>query len=136
VLDRILAKTPHIPTNAIWMVMDHVRTGWWASVLPKPVRIMVSEDRQLEAIPLPPLGRPNSVGIAIPKREPASRSAEAFFELAKSHEVSARFEAVLGWEKGGIRGAPTVAARKRRIDESDSRDPDKRLYGKIKNAYL
>ena len=35
ILAGILTKTPHIVTNAIWMVMDHVRTGKWASVLPR-----------------------------------------------------------------------------------------------------
>ena len=33
ILAKLLTKTPHIVTNAIWMVMDHVRTGKWASVL-------------------------------------------------------------------------------------------------------
>jgi DNA-binding transcriptional LysR family regulator len=44
ILAETLTKTPHIVTNAIWMVMDHVRTGKWASVLPRPVRVMVSDD--------------------------------------------------------------------------------------------
>lgn len=96
ILARILARTPHIVTTAIWMVMDHVRTGHWASVLPKPVRIMVNDDPQLEAIPLPAIGIPNSVVIAIPKREPAPHLARAFFETATSNEIPVALEAILG----------------------------------------
>ncbi|PWU09545.1 MAG: LysR family transcriptional regulator [Terriglobia bacterium] len=95
ILARILAKTPHIVTNAIWLVMDHVRTGDWASVLPKPVRIMVSEHEELESIPLPRIGKPNSVVIAIPNREPASPLAEAFFEVATADETAAASHALL-----------------------------------------
>ena len=95
ILANILTKTPHIVTNAIWMVMDHVRSGKWASVLPRPVRIMASDDPELESIPLPNIGKGASVGIAIPKREPASALAEAFFELATSQETSVKLRALL-----------------------------------------
>ena len=96
ILAGILTKTPHIVTNAVWMVMDHVRTGKWASVLPRPVRIMASDDPELEAIPLPNIGKASSVAIAISKREPVSPLAEAFFELARSEETSLRLRAALG----------------------------------------
>ena len=96
ILAKILTKTPHIVTNAIWLVIDHVRTGKWASVLPRPVRIMASDDPELESIPLPTVGKPGSVAIAISKREPVSPFAESFFELARSGETSARLRAALG----------------------------------------
>jgi DNA-binding transcriptional LysR family regulator len=96
ILAKLLTRTPHIVTNAIWMVMDHVRTGKWASVLPRPVRVMVSDAKELEAIPLPNIGKPASVGIAISKRERVSPLAEAFFELATSDEISAELRATLG----------------------------------------
>ncbi len=86
-LNEALSKTPHIITSAVWMVMDHVRTGNWASVLPRPVRIMISDDDELEAIPLPMAGKPASVAIAIPNREPVSPIAQAFFEVATSEEA-------------------------------------------------
>jgi DNA-binding transcriptional LysR family regulator len=100
ILAEILTKTPHIVTNAIWMVMDHVRTGKWASVLPRPVRIMASADTELEAIPLPNIGKASSVAIAISKREPVSPLAGAFFELATSNETSSKLRAVLGMTQG------------------------------------
>jgi DNA-binding transcriptional LysR family regulator len=100
ILAEILSKTPHIVTNAIWMVMDHVRTGKWASVLPRPVRIMASDDPALEAIPLPNIGKPGSVAVAISKRGPVSPLAEAFFEIATSSETSSKLRAVLGMKQG------------------------------------
>ena len=95
ILNETLNKTSHIVTNAIWMVMDHVRTGNWASVLPRPVRIMISGDDELEAIPLPMTGTPAAVAIAIPRREPVSPMAEAFFEVATSEDVSRTLQAML-----------------------------------------
>lgn len=79
ILAQILAKTPHIVTNAIWLVIDHARTGKWASVLPRPVRGMASDDPGLESIPVPNIGKASSVAIAISKRELASPLAQAFF---------------------------------------------------------
>ena len=96
ILAKLLTKTPHIVTNAIWMVMDHVKTGKWASVLPRPVRIMVADDSQLEAIPLPNIGKATPVGIAVPKRESGSPLAEVFFEMAASSEASSSLGAALG----------------------------------------
>jgi DNA-binding transcriptional LysR family regulator len=123
VLAKLLTKAPHIVTNAIWMVMDHVRTGKWASVLPRPVRIMVSDDRELEAIPLPNIGKAPSVGIAISKREPASPLAEAFFELATSNKISAELRATLGIPEApkGAREARTLPQTEMMANRSDKR---------------
>jgi DNA-binding transcriptional LysR family regulator len=94
-LNSALNKTPHVITNNIWLLMDHVRTGNWASVLPRPVRSMVAGDQELEAIPLPKSGTPPSIGIAVPRREPASPLAQAFFEIATSEDVLRRLRDVL-----------------------------------------
>jgi DNA-binding transcriptional LysR family regulator len=94
-LNNALNKTPHVITNNIWLLMDHVRTGNWASVLPRPVRIMVAADKELEAIPLPKSGTAPSIGIAVPRREPASPLAQAFFEIATSEDVLGRLRDVL-----------------------------------------
>lgn len=110
ILAKLLTKAPHIVTNAIWMVMDHVKTGKWASVLPRPVRIMVAGDPELEAIPLPNIGKAASVVIAISKREPASPVAEAFFDLATSEQISAELQATLGMAE-----APRAASDRRTL---------------------
>ncbi|HLK50010.1 MAG TPA: LysR family transcriptional regulator [Bryobacteraceae bacterium] len=123
VLDELRTNAAHIVTNAIWMVMDHVRTGKWASVLPRPVRIMVSGDAELEAIPLPNIGKAASVGIAVSKRESVSPLADAFFELATSNEISSRLRAVLGINDSGPsadgrsdgKGTPDLIRRHARV---------------------
>src|SRR5262249_18799901 len=86
ILDDAMTKTPHIVTTAIWLVMDHVRTGNWASVLPRPVLIMIRDDEELEAIPLPKTSANPSVGIVLPQLEAQSQAAKAFFEIATSKE--------------------------------------------------
>ncbi len=91
ILNEALTKTPHIVSSAIWLVMDHVRSGQWASVLPRPVRIMIAGDKELEAIPLlksgvSKSGPQPSVGIVLPHLEPRSPQAEAFFDTATSAE--------------------------------------------------
>ena len=104
VLREILSKTPHITTNAIWLVMDHVRTGQWASVLPRPVRIMAAGSGDLETIPLPVTAKASSVVIAISNREAVAPVANAFFELAISGEVRGMLESQLGCiETGRVR---------------------------------
>jgi DNA-binding transcriptional LysR family regulator len=92
---QILAENqrglPHIDTTSMYVLMDHVRTGKWASILPHTVQILIAGDNELEAIPLRRAGNAApEVGIAIPQREPASHLAEAFFEVAISREVTKR----------------------------------------------
>lgn len=103
ILKNALGKTPHIITNTIWLVMDHVRTGEWASVLPRPVRVMVRGDKELEALSLPKTGTAPMMGIVIPKREPASQLAEDFFKIATSRETVKRVNELLRPETSGDR---------------------------------
>ena len=82
---------PHIDTTSMYILMDHVRTGKWASVLPHTVQILIAGNSELEAIPLRRVDNTTTeVGIAIPHREPACHLAEAFFEVATSPEVTKR----------------------------------------------
>ena len=83
---------PHVATRSILVVMDYVQTGKWASVLPRPIHLMILHDGELEAIPMPKTGERPCMGIVIPHREPASAPAEAFFETATSKEVMRRLE--------------------------------------------
>jgi DNA-binding transcriptional LysR family regulator len=115
ILNETLSKTPHIVTNAVWMVMDHVRTGNWASVLPRPVRIMISGDNEMEAIPLPSTGKPVSVAIAIPNREPVSPMAEAFFHIATSNEALRQLHALLGTAEDEKQMGRNPASKRRAI---------------------
>jgi DNA-binding transcriptional LysR family regulator len=111
ILNQALTKTPHIITNAIWLVMDHVRTGNWASVLPRPVRVMIAGDRELEAIRLEPTGAQPTVGIVLPRSEPRSRAADAFFEIAASLESLKIMETLLQAEREPVSSAPRKRAK-------------------------
>lgn len=111
ILNEVLTKTPHIVTTAIWLVMDHVRSGAWATVLPRPVRIMIAGDPDMEAIPLPETGDPQSVGIVLPKAEPRSPLAEAFFDIATSKESLRKLEELL--KAPTAAPPPAVSARRK-----------------------
>jgi len=95
ILNEALTHTPHIITSAIWLVMDHVRSGKWASVLPRPVRIMIADDQEFEAIRLPPIGTQPTVGMVLPRMEPRSKLAESFFEIATSSQSLTKVQALL-----------------------------------------
>jgi DNA-binding transcriptional LysR family regulator len=111
ILNQALTNTPHIITNAIWLVMDHVRTGNWASVLPRPVRVMIAGDKELEAIRLEPTGPQPTVGIVLPRSEPRSPAAEAFFEVSASGESLHIVETLLQGEVDAARSAPRKRAK-------------------------
>jgi DNA-binding transcriptional LysR family regulator len=85
---------PRLETNNMFVLLDHVRTGCWVSVLPKPVLFMVAKSEGFDAIPLPRRANPGVVGIAIPYRAPLNHLAETFFECATSPEVLDQFREV------------------------------------------
>ena len=80
-----------LETNAMFVLLDQVRTGSWASILPKPVLFMVAGSDEFEAIPLPRTAEAGCIGIIVPHREPGCQLAEAFFEIATSTEVLNKF---------------------------------------------
>jgi DNA-binding transcriptional LysR family regulator len=80
-----------LETNAMFVLLDHVKTGKWASILPKPVLFMVAGSDEFDAIPLPRTAEAGCIGIAVPDRRPGSHLAEKFFEIATSETVLKRF---------------------------------------------
>ncbi len=114
ILNQALTDTPHITTSAIWLVMDHVRSGRWASVLPRPVRIMIADDHELEAIRLPPTGTQPTVGIALPRVEPRSKLAESFFEIATSRQILNTIQGLLRSTEDATDLAITHATQRKR----------------------
>ncbi|MDP9052760.1 MAG: LysR family transcriptional regulator [Acidobacteriota bacterium] len=80
-------QTPQIAAGSILLLVDHVRTGHWASVVPRTIIPIIANQGDLEAIPLRPKGRKLSMGIVIPHRDPPSPVADTFFEIASSREV-------------------------------------------------
>jgi DNA-binding transcriptional LysR family regulator len=86
---------PRMETNNMFILLDHVRSGSWISVLPKPVLFMVAGSHEFEAIPLPTTSDADWIGIAVPQREPRAPLAEAFFEIATSEPVLKHFQEFL-----------------------------------------
>ena len=80
-----------VETNAMMVLLDHVRSGKWASILPKPVLFMVAGNDEFEVAPLPRSKSPGTVGLIVPQREPACHLAEAFFHIATSPDVLETF---------------------------------------------
>jgi DNA-binding transcriptional LysR family regulator len=88
-------RAPQIATDSIYVVMDHVRTGDWAAVVPRAIMPMIAVTDEFEAIPLAQTGPPARWGVVIPPRDPASPLAEAFFEVAASAEFASILEEAL-----------------------------------------
>ena len=80
-----------LETGNMFLLLDTVRTGRWASILPKPVLFMIAGRDEFEVIPLPRTSEAGSIGIAIPSRETECALAEAFFKIATSGEILAEF---------------------------------------------
>jgi len=88
-------RAPQIATDSIYLVMDHVRTGDWASVVPRAIMPMIAVTGEFEAIPLAQTGQPARWGVVIPPRDPPSPLAEAFFEVAASEEFASILDEAL-----------------------------------------
>lgn len=89
-------KTRHIVANTVWVVIGHVRTGKWFSVLPRAVHAMIADamaagDDELEAIPLVRRNPAPEVGIVVPYRDRPNVLVEAFFQIATKHEILRAF---------------------------------------------
>jgi DNA-binding transcriptional LysR family regulator len=87
----------HIVTNSVWVVIGHVRTGKWFSVLPRAVHAMIADamaagDDEIEAIPVARNSPAPEVGIVVPFRDPPSALVEAFFKIATKPDVLQAFQ--------------------------------------------
>lgn len=93
---RSASRSRHIVANTVWVVIGHVRTGKWFSVLPRAVHAMIADataagDDELEAIPLVRTTPAPEVGIVAPYRDPPSPLVESFFAIATRREVLRSF---------------------------------------------
>lgn len=91
ILSDIRPGVPRVETNAMLVLLDYVRSGEWASILPNPVLFMVAGSDEFEVMPLPPTSGAGSIGIVVPHRDHDCPLAKAFFEIATSREVLDRF---------------------------------------------
>jgi DNA-binding transcriptional LysR family regulator len=102
----------HIDTNSITALFAYVRSGEWSAVVPATMAAMagagkvgVGVHNGFEAVPLPKMAEPVSVGLAIPHRDPASMLAAAFFDVATSEDVLRELQKLL----------PSATGQKKRI---------------------
>jgi len=86
-------NTPRIETNNMMVLLGHVGTGEWASVLPKPVLFMIAGSDEFTVMPLPRTPEAGGIGIVVPQRKTESPLAEAFFRIATSPDVLTHFQA-------------------------------------------
>ncbi len=86
----------HMETNSVTALSSHVRSGAWASVLPRSLADHLQTGDCLEAIPLPPSTEPVWVGVTIPNRDLTFPLAEAFLNLAAAEkEIRPERETIL-----------------------------------------
>jgi DNA-binding transcriptional LysR family regulator len=102
-----------IETDSFNLIMDYIRTGEWACVLPRAIMVVVARDPGLGAVPLAHSGPPWRFGVVIPPRLPASPLAKAFLEVASSRDYLATIEEALpGWRKEKVnRSSPMKRSR-------------------------
>ena len=87
IIGDVLKRTRHIITTSILMVIDHVRTGQWATVLPKTARISLAGEHSIKSFPLPKTERTPLIGIVAPAGEMRSTLADSFFSIATSKDT-------------------------------------------------
>jgi DNA-binding transcriptional LysR family regulator len=77
IIDRILADarvsaTPSLESNSLVVLVSHVRTGRWSSVMPERFSEAIGLPKGVRAIPLVAPSVAYLVGLIVPQREPWS----------------------------------------------------------------
>jgi DNA-binding transcriptional LysR family regulator len=89
VLSQLGLNMAHVETNSVPALYAQVRSGLWASILPKSLAVQSEIGSELKCVPLLPSGNPISVGVMIPDRDLTFPLAEAFFNVAVSLSTGA-----------------------------------------------
>ncbi len=85
ILSQLGLNVAHVETNSVTALYAQVRSGQWASILPKSLAAASEVGADLKCVPLLPSGgSPISVGVMIPDRDLTFPLAEAFFNVAVS----------------------------------------------------
>jgi DNA-binding transcriptional LysR family regulator len=84
ILSHLGLNVAHVETNSVTALYAQVRTGQWASILPRSLAVESEVGPDLRSVPLLPCGNPISVGVMIPDRDLTFPLAEAFFNVAVS----------------------------------------------------
>ncbi len=77
------AVTPALETNSIAVLLSHVQTGQWASILPAALVAAFDLPATIRPIPIEDLGESPNIGLIYPHREPLTPLAAAFIVEAR-----------------------------------------------------
>ncbi|TCZ55579.1 LysR family transcriptional regulator [Roseicella aquatilis] len=88
--------SPSLESNSMIVLMTHVRTGRWASVMPALLAEVLGPTEQVRAIPIHDPDPPYTIGLVAPHRDPPLPVVGAF--VAEAREAAHRLDADLAAE--------------------------------------
>lgn len=88
IIDRLLANSkaaapPLLESNSMVVLVSHVRTGQWASVVPETFAEVLGMSEPLRSIPIVDPRELHQIGLVLPRREPMPPLARALLAEAK-----------------------------------------------------
>ncbi|MFB7619709.1 LysR family transcriptional regulator [Kitasatospora sp. NPDC056181] len=101
VLDELFAEaglrpSPRVETDSVAALFAHVRTGRWASIVPRTWLHVFGVPYGMRAVPMTGPARAVPVGLVVSAREPGSVLARALTETARSTDVAAALDRLPG----------------------------------------
>jgi len=82
--------TPAVESNSTVVLMSHVETGEWATILPGRIAAFLAAGKAVRIVPMDQTGPPPSVGLIAPWREPHTPVLSALLAEAKALGEGAR----------------------------------------------
>jgi DNA-binding transcriptional LysR family regulator len=88
IIDRFLksqekAVSPMLESDSMIALYAHVKTGYWASVMPDRLADTIGDSEAVRAIPIVDPEVIHTIGLVVPHREPMSPLTAALVEIAK-----------------------------------------------------
>jgi DNA-binding transcriptional LysR family regulator len=88
IIDRLLRNAgvvaaPALESNSIVVLVSHVQTGSWASIMPEKLAEIFGLSRHLRSIPIIDPEEVHKVGLVVPERDPLSPLTEALVSEAR-----------------------------------------------------
>ncbi|GHB61956.1 transcriptional regulator, LysR family protein [Streptomyces viridiviolaceus] len=101
VLDEVFAEvgvrpSPRVETDSVAALFAHVRTGRWASIVPRTWLHVFGVPHGMRAVPLTEPARTVPVGLVTTTREPGSVMARALTDIARRTDIAAALERLPG----------------------------------------
>jgi DNA-binding transcriptional LysR family regulator len=89
IIDRLLveagtASSPTLESNSIVVLVAHVRTGKWASIMPAKLATTLGLTEKVRAIPIVGQENAQTVGLVVPQRDPMMPLTTALVRLART----------------------------------------------------